>query len=327
MSNKQGMSGAALAHMLGVLAVLFVFLSAKSAAEEPIAEIPYQYGYSGWLTVPVTVNGEGPYDFIIDSGATLSVVFQNLADQQEFPYVDAEPKRILGLIEANDLPPRRIGRLETGGQAIDDVVSVVIADWGPPGETPQGVLGLDFLSRYALHIDPGAQTIKLYSKTPEEIATERGWSRTRLRPTLFKTGARPLYIVNARIRSRLYPFILDLGASGTVMNSAAAQDIMSPRRVPSRGAGAPRIKPTVQDLFGAERTSQLVLIKRLKIGKAIFRDRIVNVYDSEVFNELGVADEPYGLLGLDLLEGRQVVVDFPGNRFYIGPETRRRENN
>lgn len=299
------------------LALIFV---ASAKAQEPVAEIPYRYAYNGWITVPVMVNGEGPYDFIVDSGATLSVVFENLAQKQNFPFVDGEPRRILGLIEANDLPPRYIGRIEMGGRAIDNVVSVVISDWSPPRTTPQGVLGLDFLEQYAVDIDPATRTLKLYQGGAPQVVNNRGWSDIRIEPKIFGDGTRPLYVVKARIRGKSYSFILDLGASGTIINYPALRDMLTTRRVTVRSSATATRKPRVQDLFGNERQSRLVRIQRIKIGGKTWRNIIVSVYNSEVFSELGLGDIPYGLLGADMFRNRRIVIDFPNDRLHIGRE-------
>ncbi len=307
-----------------LVVVLALALFSIAKAQDPVAEIPYRFDYDGWITVPVTVNGEGPYDFIVDTGATLSVVFKNLDAKQNFPYIEGEPRRILGLIETNDLPPRYIGTVASGGQVMEDVVSVVIDDWLPPRPTPQGVLGLDFLSPYAVHIDPATQTIKLYDSGPPDAVDARGWSKVRLAPQSFGDSARPLYVVKARIRSKTYPFILDLGASGTIINYPALRNMLAMRRVTVRSSATASRSPQVHDLFGNEARSQLVRIQRMKIGRAIWRNKIVSVYNSKVFNELGVGDVPYGLLGADMIRDRRIVIDFQNNRLHIGPRVEKR---
>lgn len=304
------------------ICVLFVAASAMVAparAQQLLAEMPFRYDYDGWLTVSVTVNGAGPYDFIVDSGATLTVVFENLADFQEFPFVEGENRRILGLIETSELPPRYIGDLEIAGQTIDTLTSVVVEDWMAPRRTPQGVLGLDFLSQYAVHVDPATMTIRLYDRAPE-IGNSRKWSKVRMERRIFKKGSQPLYTVDARIRSRHYPFILDLGASGTVINYTALRDMVRSRRVTVRPSVPSRLVPTVQDLFGNEAESRLVRIQRMRIGKTTWRNRIVSVYNAQVFTELNIQDQAFGLLGADLMNGRPFILDFPERRLYLGPE-------
>ena len=311
---------------LSTLFLLVIFAFASTArAQELIAEIPFQYAYNGWITVTATVNDEGPYDFIVDTGATISVVFENLNQQQNFEYVEGEMRRILGLIEANDLPPRFIGDIEVGGLTLGDLTSVVISDWTAPQETPQGVLGLDFFGQYAVQIDPVAQVIRLYSGgAPDEITSQRKWSGARIDPRYFGDSPRPLYVVKSEVRGRKYPFILDLGASGTVINYEAVRDMLSTRRVTVRSTRPTRI-PEVQDLFGNKARSRLVRIQQMKIGRAKWRDKIVSVYDSDVFNELGVGEQPYGLFGVDMVNDRQVIVDFPNNRIHFGPVIKRRD--
>ncbi len=305
-----------------LFAVVAVFTT-TTKAQEPVAEIPYRYAYNGWITVSVSVNDQGPYDFIVDTAATLSVVFENLNTQQNFPFVDGEPRRILGLIEANDLPPRFIGSIEVSGLAMEEVVSVVIPDWSTPRETPQGVLGLDFLGKYAVYIDPATQTIKLYDGGAPALVDGRGWTETRLDPIIFADGTSPLYVVNARIRRQRYPFILDLGASGTVINYPALRAMLKTRRVTVRTSARPTRLPQVQDLFGNEARSRLVRIQSMRIGRTVWRNQIVNVFNSKVFDELGVGEEPYGLLGADVVRDRRIVIDFSANRLHIGRKVER----
>lgn len=292
---------------------------APAASQELVTEIPYRYDYDGWITVSVQVNGQGPYDFIVDSAATLSVVFENLASEQTFPFVDDEPKRILGLIEADNLPPRFIGDLEIGGQQLSNLTSVVVPEWPAPRETPHGVLGLDFLTRYAVEIDPGDLTIRLYRNGRPAVTRNRGWSRTHLRPRLFNEEAKPLHFIEAQIGGEDYPFILDLGASSTIINFEMARAMFRVAGYNINDHNAASRVRKVQDLFGNEESSRFVRVRRISIGRAHWRNHILLVYNSKVFEELGVANQPYGLLGADLLRGRPIVLDFPDERLYLGP--------
>lgn len=301
--------------MVALIAICGMFSTA--AASTLIAEIPYRHDYEGWITVPVFVNGQGPYDFIVDSGATLTVTFENLARQQDFPFVEGDLKRILGLLEINSLPPQFIGNLTIGGQTLPNLTSVVVPDWLPPRQTPQGVLGLDFLSQYVVEIDPSAGLMRLYKGGPIEKVRVRGWRRAKMEETFFAAFSKPLYTVEIKIGSEQYPFILDLGASGTLMNYAMAKDTLKVRGINS-GVSARRTRlPEVQDLFGNEETSRLIRIRRMKLGGRTWRNEIITVFNARVFDELGVNDMPYGLLGADLLRDSPLVLDFPRERIYI----------
>lgn len=299
-------------------------VTTPAKAQDLVAEIPYRYAYNGWITISVSVNGQGPYDFIVDTGATLSVVFENLAESQTFPFVDGEPKRILGLIEANNLPPQFIGDIDVAGLTLENLVSVVIANWDAPRQAPQGVLGLDFLSRYAVYIDPTTQTIKLYEGGAPDLVEARSWTDVPMRPIIFADGAQPLYIVDVRIRRRRYPFILDLGASGSVINYPALRAMLKIRSVTVRAREIPTRIPQVQDLFGNEAVSRLVRVRNFRIGRAYWRDQIVNVFNSQVFAELGVDDTPYGLLGADVIRDRRILIDFSNNRLHVSRKAEKR---
>ena len=47
----------------------------------------------------------------------------------------------------------------------------------------------------------------------------------------------------------------------------------------------------------------------------------VRVAEVPVFEEAGLADKPAMILGLDLLKGTRVAVDFSARRFWVEPST------
>ena len=305
-----------LKNIVTALVASFTMLSI-AVANTPVAEIPYRYDYGGWITVPVLVNGQGPYDFIIDSGATLTVTFENLEAQQNFPPVAGNQRRILGLLEVSNLPPKFIGDLIIGGQPLPNLTSVVVPDWPTPRRTPHGVLGLDFLSQYVVEVDPTDNLVRLYKNGPPDIVKRRGWIRTRMNETNFAPYTKPLYTVNVKIGSERYPFILDLGASGSIINIEMTRQLIKGVGIHLNEKGRQTRIPKVQDLFGNEETSRLIRIPRMSLGKYRWRNQVITVFDAKVFEELGVQERPYGLLGADLLRDTPLVLDFQNNRLYL----------
>ena len=303
-------------NIVTALVASFTMLSI-AVANTPVAEIPYRYDYDGWITVPVLVNGQGPYDFIVDSAATLTVTFENLDKQQNFQQAPGDPRRVLGLLEISNLPPKFIGDLVIGEQTLPNLTSVVVPDWPASRSTPHGVLGLDFLSQYVVEIDPTASLIRLYKDDPPDIVKRRGWTRTRMHETYFASYPKPLYTVNVKISSERYPFILDLGASGSLINIAMGRRLARSTGVNVNNHDVKSRIPKVQDLFGNEETARLVRIRRMSLGSRRWRKQIVTMFNAQVFEELGVQERPYGLLGADLLRGTPLVLDFQNNRLYI----------
>jgi len=315
------------AFALTAIAFLFaaatLFAPAPSLAAKPVASAPYTIDYYGWLTVKVMVNGQGPYDFIIDTGATNSLAFQNLADIQAFAPVDKEPQNVLGMAARGTFPVRRIGELRIGAARLDNLESVILPDWMVE-KKPQGILGLDFLSQYTLVFDAEAGRLDIYDpKRGPRMRPMRSWNRLKMRPRDFDLDiSHPLYTVTGRINTnRKIPFMLDLGAAGTVVNEAA---LNPDRLVIEMTTESGRLRSRVTGALDQDpNEARAVRVQRLRIGRQNWTRRIITVHDAPIFAELGMAGRPFGLFGSDLVRERSFMIDFQGEEMRIGPERQR----
>jgi len=223
----------------------------------------------------------------------------------------------LGLLGAEQVPVTEIGDVGVGGLVLEDHIGVVLSDWAAPRRTPQGVLGLDFLSQYFVLVDATAKRIDFYNRDEAPTERIRNWASTKLEKESFEQDSGSLYTIVAKLNSRPIPFILDLGASGTIINYPALRKLFSGVRLnQSRTAGS---SPTsrLSDIHDGDGRARLVRVQRLKIGRQYWRKPHLIVYDAEIFRELRIAGDPYGLFGSDLLVGRSFALDFNRGRFYV----------
>lgn len=286
----------------------------------PVDSVPYRIDYQGWLTVNATVNGDGPNDFIVDSGATITSVFANLAARQSFTPADRDPIRILGLSSAERLPAFHLGEISVGKTRLENHVGVILPDWEPPNTPPQGVLGLDILTRYTVMVDNEINEIRFYDPdggVPNP--RERGWARTKITPMQVADQATPLHRVDVNVRGLQIPCVVDLGASGTIFNEPALRAMTSGIRINGWGLRGSAQASRLNDVFDNSQQAKAVKISRLKIGKATWRYHTFLVYDAEIFRDFGASAKPFCLVGADLLRERSFVFDFANEDFYIGP--------
>lgn len=118
------------------------------------------------IFVSATINGQGPFRFIFDTGASLTLIRPDTAER-------------LGLIEESERPSGILSFLGVGAKVVTlesislgeaavqnlDVVSMAV----PQAEIPlqmagipyDGLLGYNFISRFVTTIDYGARTIRL----------------------------------------------------------------------------------------------------------------------------------------------------------------------
>ena len=133
-----------------------ISLSAPSSAPSNTIVIPIQTNGSA-VIVPVILNRAVRTNMILDTGASFTVVSQQLADR-----LGLKPTRRVSLVTANGTvgaPLAPLGSLKVG-EAEATNLTVVIQDFSP---TPAlgGLLGLDFLSRYHTSIDSRRQVLVL----------------------------------------------------------------------------------------------------------------------------------------------------------------------
>lgn len=130
-------------------------------AAEPSKTLPGEVAFklarpgASAILVPVRINGQGPYDFILDTGATLTCVDAALARDLSLP----EKRGIRGVAASVDAAsPMELVELETlhvGSAVGEDILActVDLSNLEKVGLSGRGLLGLNFLKHYRVTID------------------------------------------------------------------------------------------------------------------------------------------------------------------------------
>ncbi len=284
-------------------------------AGSPIAEVPFQISEDGWIIAPVRINGAGPYDFLVDSAATVSVVYQRLADEHAFQRAPQPNIRVLGLTETRYLPAWEIGDIDVAGEVRRDHIGVVLEDWPAPLRTPHGVLGLDFLKHYVVRFDIDRQTMAFYPPGAFDAAPKL---RTRDMPEyVFAADNAPLYRTRIQVKGRDIHCIVDTGSALSVVNSRALRAMLTGLFIGPASRRGLRTGSRLSDAFGSIEDAGAVDVARITLAAARWRNKRIVVFDADIFRELGVDRRPFCLLGADLLADQSFVLDFPGERIII----------
>jgi len=174
-------------------------------------EVPFRLagGDNPLLLVPCEVNGAGPFEFILDSGATTCLISRELAERLG---VEATGSRVG--TGAGGKITLGIGTLRTlsVGAASQSDVRVGITDeldriGAFVGAKISGVLGFNFFRHYRVTVDYPALVVRLSS--PGDDGQARGDSVAfQIAPT------RPLLLLPVSVNGRgPYRFALDTGSS------------------------------------------------------------------------------------------------------------------
>ena len=139
-----------------------VLVLAATAASAPCAEthcpgnvasVPFRLIMGHQIILPVTVNGSGPFNFLLDTGTQITMVDTSLAVQLHLETDGAAVVAGAGSRQSASLA--KLGLLEAGAHSVADSKALVY-DLKPLQSADlqiQGVLGEDFLEHFDMLID------------------------------------------------------------------------------------------------------------------------------------------------------------------------------
>jgi hypothetical protein len=192
----------------------------------------------------VCIGGQGPYPFVIDSGAGESIIDAHLAARLHLPH-DGSQSEFAGVGCSGTAQPVSVSSWSVAGVALDaqTLTAATLPDFGVAGQ-PVGLLGSDVLSRFgAVRIDFAAQTLTfggpqgpaLSNKSeqvrgptgpPVSTVLTQGQTGTTVPLTVVLTPGDISLNVHLRFgRGTTRDFIVDTGSSQSVVASSVAKSV------------------------------------------------------------------------------------------------------
>lgn len=115
------------------------------------------------IVVPVTINGSGPYDFVLDTGSNHTMLDQKLVDDLALPHGKATT--IFGANGSTSLSAVYADSLSIAGATVDGKGLLLFSSTNLRSLAPKvrGILGEDFLQNFDVLIDYRHQIIQLES--------------------------------------------------------------------------------------------------------------------------------------------------------------------
>ena len=244
------------------------------------------------MTAPVKVNGQGPFPFVVDTGANCSVISIELATALGLP---AGPRQLLHGVAGQEMAGSSIATLNLGGKDQTDTVLSLLPQISIGGP---GMLGVDRLHDQRLTLDFGAQRMEIEAsryapRDPGEV-TLRAQRRSG-----------QLTLVDAELAGVPMVAILDSGAQSTIGNMALWEYAVV--NAPGVGWGDVSIISATGQTMGA----QSAVLPRLRIGGLQFPAWAIAFADLHTFKLWNLVDRPAILLGVDALSRfESVSLDF-----------------
>jgi predicted aspartyl protease len=258
------------------------------------------------LTAPVMLNGQGPFAFVVDTGASISCVSRPLATTLGLPI--QEDRRVHTIVGVKQEPMALIDELRVGVRKERRVAALAI-----PIEQPgvQGVLAVDWIRNQRVTLDFANSDLKFAASR-----TERSEPGRVVIPARRRFGQ--LTIVDADLGDRQVNAMVDSGSEVSLCNSALLALLDRRQAMPPQ-----RELIHMVSVIGEPFVGDLVYLPFLRLGGLQLGNVAVVHSDAHAFAIWGLADKPAVLLGMDILrQFRAVSLDFGRSqvRFDLAPE-------
>ena len=295
--------------------VLACFLALFPAAAQAAALVdqPYRLDKFDRPLTDLTINGAGPFTFIVDTASSTSFIFSNARDKL-LPAAGngATSFDTYGLSRMVKTEPLTLDEVKLSGLTFRQMRMGVLQG----GANADGILGIDVVEKYTVVLDRNQMRFQVFSAGDEGRKSWEAWPSVELRPRALQTVNGTFWTVPAGVNNRPVTAILDLGAGITVMNWAAAEQIGIERREIVAG-GPPDQR--LRDMLGTTAPAVNTLAD-ITIAGHLFRGQRILIADAQVFGFIGLANVPAAIIGTGLLRDHSVAVDFPARKFYVSQE-------
>lgn len=273
---------------------------AKSIDQHTIAdEIAIRTSADERMTVPVSVSGEGPYRFLVDTGSERTVISQELASKLGLERGRATLLHsVLGKKSINTvyIPNLRVSRQV---MSVADAPALVAADIGA-----DGMLGVDSLQSQRVLFDFKANTMSIAPAAEPVARTDGSTIVVRARS---RNGR--LIFTQAKVEGRKVTVIIDTGSQVTIGNPAMR------KMLAKRGLYEAVAPINISSVTGEKMEAEVATLKELQIGGIELGDLAVAYADAHIFRQMDLEDEPALLLGMNAMRAfDRISIDFASKK-------------
>ena len=302
--------------MRSLLAALVCLCLSIGSAGHAIAQntvtVPFKTTERGLIIVDVYVNEQGPFPFLIDSGATSSVIFGPLAEQLNLLDTKQGYAIVHGIVESGEHPMAALGSLRMGEARLSAIDAIVLQspsvqrDW-------MGIVGLDFLSQYVFVFRHKSQTLDLIKHDQLPQRAFSGWRRLPVYHDTTLKRPYKLLFVPVRLDGKKVDALIDLGSTTPILNWAGARRI-----------GFNRMYRRLQEQWKIEgatgefRPRTIVTDVEIVIGRLKSQGSLL-VVDTKALGELNRKDKPFLILNAGLFSKGEFAIDVKSPAFYFKP--------
>lgn len=248
------------------------------------------------LTVPVTIDGGGTYQFVVDTGAERTVLSRELAER--LTLAPAQPVTLLSIagqdqVQTAVVPGLRLTASRDRMEAFD---APLLSEYHLGAV---GMLGIDSLQTKRVVLDFKAMRMSI-SEAPKSTRADSDEIVVTARRRLGQ-----LILVDAEAEGQKVNVIIDTGSAVTIGNPALRARLEARKRL------GPVVPISITSVTGGQTPADYSSVHKIRIGGVTMQDMPIAFADAQIFHRLGLDGRPALLLGMDALRlFDRVSIDF-----------------
>lgn len=254
------------------------------------------------MTVEVFINGQGPFNFVVDTGADRSALSTTLAARLG---LERGPDVMLHGVGGSALTPTaRVPLMVAGDSRIKDAELPVL----PPERLGvDGLLGVDMLDNRNVIMDFHRKRLEIRRST----ALSGAFPGVREVSVLADARFGRLAVANARVSGVRCVAFIDSGSGASMGNMALAEAIkLRVRRKPE-----PAMAIRLIGAAGEATLGELRIVRSIELGALRMTNLPLVLADLHIFDVWNLNSRPAVLLGVDVLKMfARVELDFGADR-------------
>lgn len=257
------------------------------------------------MTVPVSIDGRGPFSFLIDTGSERTVVSSDIAGVLALEF--AAIAKLVSIAGSKMVETVYVPELTLGRQNYGEVIAPILESHHIGAD---GILGLDGLQDQRILFDFISNAISI-----EDVTKRAPVGDFEIIVTARRRSGQ-LIFTDATLDGKRISVVIDTGAQSNIGNLALQKRL-------GRGNQASDKQASLLSVTGQSIMADAGIAADFRIGRAQFDYVPIVFADADAFRELGLADTPALLLGMGTLrqfnrmmidfKQRRVLFDMPGN--------------
>jgi predicted aspartyl protease len=248
--------------------------------------IPTRRDRIGRITAPVTINGRGPFRFMVDTGSNHTVIAEATLQKLGIPVDSANFMSVTGISSTELAPTAHVQSLDAGDMHLNDQDLAVLS--GPVFSDIDGILGMDAFEGMKVNADFRHGRISIvhsFNHAPLwGYVMDASFLSDRLLMVDVEVG---------HVRTKA---IIDTGGERTLGNLALLRELTGNRRS--------HYKPVRTSVVGVTSVTSVGTIERspaIQMGATEVSELYIVYGDFQIFRTWGLEDTPAILIGMDVL--------------------------